>query len=255
MSARSLDEAIDWQNSTGYGLTGGLHALDSDEIDRWLARVEVGNAYINRHITGAIVGRQPFGGWKRSAVGPTAKAGGPNYVATLVRCSPSAPLDVGAARGDFARAWTDRFAGPHDPTGLACEADVLRYQPVTRGVIVRVDAAVTDDAVAIARLAARTAGTSIQVSSPAPRSPQLKVVVEDDEQLAERLATAAPGRLRLLGETTEAVRRAAHRAGVAVDDAPVLDVGELELIHWVREQAVSATLHRHGLIGSRPAAL
>jgi RHH-type transcriptional regulator, proline utilization regulon repressor / proline dehydrogenase / delta 1-pyrroline-5-carboxylate dehydrogenase len=48
---------------------------------RWRDEVEVGNAYINRPITGAIVRRQPFGGWKRSCFGPGAKAGGPNYVA------------------------------------------------------------------------------------------------------------------------------------------------------------------------------
>ena len=51
---------------TGFGLTGGLHSLDEAEIEHWLDRVEVGNAYVNRHITGAIVRRQPFGGWKAS---------------------------------------------------------------------------------------------------------------------------------------------------------------------------------------------
>src|SRR5690606_15563844 len=42
-----------------------------------------GNLYVNRGITGAIVRRQPFGGWKRSVVGATAKAGGPNYLVHL----------------------------------------------------------------------------------------------------------------------------------------------------------------------------
>src|SRR5690606_15537269 len=83
MIAADLDEAIAWQNAGAYGLTGGLHSLDEGEITHWLSAVEVGNAYINRHTTGAIVQRQSFGGWKRSAVGPGAKAGGPNYVAQL----------------------------------------------------------------------------------------------------------------------------------------------------------------------------
>src|SRR3546814_19205989 len=83
MRAETLDDAIDLQNGTDFGLTGGLHSLDDDEIDRWLERVEVGNAYVNRHITGAIVQRQPFGGWSASAVGPAAKAGGPDHVAPL----------------------------------------------------------------------------------------------------------------------------------------------------------------------------
>ncbi len=79
----SLVEAIEVQNSNEFGLTGGLHSLDPDEIKLWREKVQVGNAYINRTMTGAIVQRQPFGGWKHSCVGPGAKAGGPNYVASL----------------------------------------------------------------------------------------------------------------------------------------------------------------------------
>ena len=55
MRADDLDHAIELQNAVAYGLTGGLHSLDEDEIERWLERVEVGNAYVNRHTTGAIV--------------------------------------------------------------------------------------------------------------------------------------------------------------------------------------------------------
>ena len=67
-----------------FGLTSGLHSLDPDEIAHWLERVHAGNLYVNRGITGAIVRRQPFGGWKRSVVGPTTKAGGPHYLHGLV---------------------------------------------------------------------------------------------------------------------------------------------------------------------------
>src|SRR5690606_23899677 len=84
MRAADLDEAIDWQNQVAFGLTGGLWSLDPAGLERWLARVELGHAYGNRPLTGAVVRRQPFGGWKRSSVGPGAKAGGPSYVAQLV---------------------------------------------------------------------------------------------------------------------------------------------------------------------------
>lgn len=80
MTAATLDEAIDLVNDVDYGLTSGLHSLDSDEIGRWLDRIQAGNLYVNRGITGAIVRRQPFGGWKKSAVGAGTKAGGPNYL-------------------------------------------------------------------------------------------------------------------------------------------------------------------------------
>ena len=89
MRAADLDHAIELQNATPYGLTGGIHSLDEAEIERWLDGVEVGNAYINRGITGAIVQRQPFGGWKRSSVGCGPKAGGPDYVAELVTADPT----------------------------------------------------------------------------------------------------------------------------------------------------------------------
>ena len=76
----TLEEAIEIQNATDYGLTAGLHSLDADEINLWLDRVQAGNVYVNRGITGAIVRRQPFGGWKNSAIGAGTKAGGPSYL-------------------------------------------------------------------------------------------------------------------------------------------------------------------------------
>jgi RHH-type proline utilization regulon transcriptional repressor/proline dehydrogenase/delta 1-pyrroline-5-carboxylate dehydrogenase len=106
MRARDLDEALAWQNGTGFGLTGGLHALDPEEIRRWLAGVEVGNAYVNRHTTGAVVQRQPFGGWKRSSVGGSAKAGGPGYVLQLARVTPPAgPVPAGHEVEACGRRW------------------------------------------------------------------------------------------------------------------------------------------------------
>ena len=79
MQAPNLKKAIEWQNATDYGLTAGLHSLSTKECNYWLKNVEAGNLYINRPITGAIVKRQPFGGWKKSSFGPTIKAGSSYY--------------------------------------------------------------------------------------------------------------------------------------------------------------------------------
>ena len=97
MRAADLDEALVLQNAPAYGLTGGLHSLDPREIDRWLARVHVGNAYVNRHITGAIVERQPFGGWKASSVGSGCKPGGPNHLHGYGRWTPAGSDPVRAS--------------------------------------------------------------------------------------------------------------------------------------------------------------
>lgn len=73
-----FDEAIDVANGTEYGLTGGLHSSDESRIERARKEFYVGNLYINRKITGALVGIQPFGGFNMS--GSNAKAGGPDYL-------------------------------------------------------------------------------------------------------------------------------------------------------------------------------
>ena len=83
MRAEDVEAAIELANAVPFGLTGGIHTLDDREMARWQDQIQVGNAYVNRSITGAVVRRQPFGGWKASNVGPGAKAGGPNYVLQL----------------------------------------------------------------------------------------------------------------------------------------------------------------------------
>jgi RHH-type transcriptional regulator, proline utilization regulon repressor / proline dehydrogenase / delta 1-pyrroline-5-carboxylate dehydrogenase len=78
IKAPNFDAAIEIANGTNYALTGGLYSRTPSHIDRAKLEFEVGNLYINRSITGAIVARQPFGGYKLSGVG--SKAGGPDYL-------------------------------------------------------------------------------------------------------------------------------------------------------------------------------
>lgn len=85
MRFSDIEEAIDIVNDTGYGLTSGLESLDEREQKIWKESISAGNLYINRPTTGAIVLRQPFGGRGKSAFGPGIKAGGPNYVAQLMK--------------------------------------------------------------------------------------------------------------------------------------------------------------------------
>jgi 1-pyrroline-5-carboxylate dehydrogenase len=76
--ARDFDDAVRIFNGTEYGLTGGLFSRRRERIERAKREFAVGNLYINRGITGARVGVQPFGGFKMS--GTNAKAGGPDYL-------------------------------------------------------------------------------------------------------------------------------------------------------------------------------
>lgn len=75
---RDFDEALSAANDSEYALTGGLFSRSPVNIRRAREEFEVGNLYINRGITGAIVGRQPFGGFRMSGVG--SKAGGFDYL-------------------------------------------------------------------------------------------------------------------------------------------------------------------------------
>jgi RHH-type transcriptional regulator, proline utilization regulon repressor / proline dehydrogenase / delta 1-pyrroline-5-carboxylate dehydrogenase len=282
MRAEDLDQAIELTNAQPFGLTSGIQTLDDREIARWVDRVESGNLYVNRPITGAIVGRQPFGGWKASSVGPGAKAGGPSYVLQLARwrqaTCPAAddePLPepmaallerglaalsdaegralVRASAASYARAWRRHFGREHDPMAIRGERNAFRYRPCHR-VIAR---GTTTVALCQVILAACLAGTPLTVSlSPDARPwPWLadcggvELVVETEAGLVERLAHPHEAeRVRVWEPLSTAARAAANGAGVTVIDAPVLANGRLELRWYLREQTVSRVLHRYGSV-------
>ena len=82
LKAKDLDEAIRLANDTEFALTGGLYSRSPANIERVKRELSVGNLYINRTITGAIVARHPFGGFKMSGGGT--KAGGRDYLLNFV---------------------------------------------------------------------------------------------------------------------------------------------------------------------------
>lgn len=246
MAAADLEEAIGIANASAFGLTGGIHTLDPAEIDRWVDQIEVGNGYINRPITGAIVQRQPFGGWKRSAVGGGAKAGGPNYVSQLGTWSADGSTtdatDAADVRDDFDEVWRHHFTKDHDPTGLFCESNVFRYRPLDRiGLRVGADASASE--LALVRKAAKVCGVELIIS---------QHEVESQKAFADRLERLGVARVRVLGEAVDtSLHVAANRANIHVSTADVLTLGRLELLHYLREQSITRTLHRFGnLIGA-----
>ncbi len=274
MTAPTLDAAIDLQNAVAFGLTAGLHSLDQREIDRWLHRVAAGNAYVNRGITGAIVRRQPFGGWKRSAIGPGAKAGGPNYLIALTDWEP-APATVAAepggpvaallagaatlglpsddveflrrAAGSDAAAWRDEFAEPYDATGLTYERNLLRYVPVAVWVRGPGDRPLAELLRVVAAGLAAGAPLRVSLTEPLPE-PAVQLlgglgvanVHEDDAAWAAALAANVPPRVRLLGGARPG------QVEIAVYAQPVVESGRIELLTFLREQAISITTHRFG---------
>lgn len=296
MHASSLTEAVELQNAVAYGLTAGLYTQDPADLELWLDQVEAGNLYVNRGITGAIVQRQPFGGWKRSSVGAGTKAGGPNYLVGLgswrasAGGAPSSTLHLRGLDGrittliesaqpslDYeafewlrrgalsdAVAWDREFGRVKDVSRLGVERNLFRYRPVEVAVRATKDAAW--QALLRVVVAGVRAGGGMTISAPvglpagvrrALGDLDIAVFVETDEQWIERLQAAredgdAP-RVRLVGPAASVAR--VHDALVSATDGDVdiavyagevTTAGRIELLPFLREQAVSITAHRFG---------
>ncbi len=241
MRAVDLEEAMTMQNAVVYGLTAGLHSLDATEIDHWTEEVQAGNLYVNRGITGAIVRRQPFGGWKHSVVGPAVKAGGPRYVASLCDWVHAGDVSGRPGSAETAKAfaaWAAReLTAEHDPSGLRAESNVLRFRALPGGIAVRIGAEEDPATGDTCRAIALSTRCHVHVSD---------ALTETDDAFAARLATVGVDRLRVLGTTSDVVLRSAHAAGVAVDPRPLCLEPEIEAPRWLREQSVTTTMHRHG---------
>jgi RHH-type proline utilization regulon transcriptional repressor/proline dehydrogenase/delta 1-pyrroline-5-carboxylate dehydrogenase len=248
MTAETLEDAIAIQNQVEFGLTAGLHALDPDELAVWLDSIQAGNLYVNRGITGAIVQRQPFGGWKKSAVGAGTKAGGPNYLtglgywaseasaATAAVSNPGVRRIINAARAALepteldtlqrslasdAQAWAEEFGTARDVSGLSAERNIFRYRALPVTIRLAEGAQLAHLARTVA--AGFLAGSALTVSTAVELPAQLRAVftgldinmtVESDAgwlASASRLAAAGKlsgARIRLIGGDATALAEA-----------------------------------------------
>jgi RHH-type proline utilization regulon transcriptional repressor/proline dehydrogenase/delta 1-pyrroline-5-carboxylate dehydrogenase len=283
LRARSLEHAIELGNQSGYALTAGLASLDEREQALFSARIRAGNIYINRTITGAVVQRQPFGGYARSGFGPGAKAGGPNYVLQLchphrVR-EPSAraeplPRALGervkvACRllpepererlrrwiGAYAHARRAHFGLTHDFAHVLGQDNLFSYRP-RLGCALRVEADATPFAALASCLAAELCGTRLEVSlaETFPARAALSAfcphaVVEPVAAIHARVP--ALSLVRVLGTRGPEHDALASESGAHLADEPVLADGGIELLHYLREQSISVDYHRYGNLGGR----
>lgn len=277
----SVEEAIEVQNSSDFGLTGGIHSLDPQEIELWRGAVEVGNAYINRSTTGAIVQRQPFGGWKRSCIGPGAKAGGPNYVSLLSNWtqasepkrreqispsladwikkstdSPEQKERITIAAESYQYWWSKEFSLDHDLSQIHGETNLFRYRQRPWH-LVRVGS--NDDSVADAVLKVAAAcyiakvNLLISVDSQCGFEPVLgefydSLQRESIDEFCLSLYNLKSGSVTWLGPApTEQELRILNQRNVPLS-RQVLSNGRIEMLKLLREQSISETVHRYGNI-------
>ena len=236
MVAPDLKTAVEWQNATDFGLTAGIHSLDPFELEYWVEHVQAGNLYINRGITGAIVNRQPFGGWKRSSVGATAKAGGAHYVNSLRNWAPIQHIDL--TKRSATKWWQEIGSQVIDHSGLSVEKNYHRYRRPLTPIIVRFDADTSRDETAFAKFISDLTGTPIEFSS-------------SKEETVEELVARAQGKIRWLSHE-EPPRAALLARGVNIDSRTIAQRGDIEAPRWLLEQSVCVTHHRYGNINGGP---
>jgi acyl-CoA reductase-like NAD-dependent aldehyde dehydrogenase len=127
------EEAVRFANGVPYALTAGIFAQTAADVDFFARRLDAGNVYINRPITAARVGVEPFGGFKRSGTGP--KAGGDDYVLAFVTISPC-PAPSLAAIVDSIRHVGRSALGPRPTVTIPGQHNRLVYdRPLGNGLV------------------------------------------------------------------------------------------------------------------------
>lgn len=282
--AENFDDALSIANNTQYGLTSGLQSLDQREHIRWIEKIEAGNCYINRSMTGAIIQRQPFGGCKNSSFGSGSKAGGANYLRQLVHIEQKklpkekspiskevndlttflSQLDLSAEElgtwyGSIANYayWWQRLKKNQDVSKIVGEDNFFCYVPRT-GMILRIDQSSTllDSLRSLA--AALTCFCPLEISYEKREGidfseifSYFRVIEEDDEGFNKRISSGLITRARLMTKASSETKISASKEGVHIIDCPVLINGRYELLHYLREVSLSIDYHRHGNLGIR----
>lgn len=287
MRANNLEHAIQIVNATPYGLTSGLHSLDEREHHLWMAQIEAGNLYINRTITGAIVRRQPFGGCKASNYGPGAKAGGPNYVMQFAHPTsqrlPQEKTSVSTILGNLSKLiqkfslsaeelkgwhaslssyafWARKFFCDHDPSLIIGQDNLFQYRPYDSPCL-RIQSNVKPLDILRVCAAALSCEASLQISfskadidiTPDWKKllPTFRFIEESETQFLERLQRGTLRRVRLLKTPPASWYAVAATSACHLATSPVLASGRFELLHYLREVAISYDYHRYGNLGVR----
>ncbi len=282
--AEDLRGAVRIANENMFGLTAGLYSLDPLEIDYWKKHIEAGNLYVNRSITGAIVQRQPFGGWKNSVVGKGAKAGGPNYLWQF--CQNSMPINGEYQNmlpsnlknywkektadylsqtdwkifleylGDFHYSWNEHFAEAKDFTGLKYESNFFQYKPHAK-LLFRVQK--KDQALEVLKIVMAASITANKLEISAALNDyhfekladihNVSYICEDLPHLIQRLPQEPVGlRYFSLEPPKRKLLEQLRKTNIYFNSGPVSQSGYLELKAFLREQSVCHLIHRYGNI-------
>ena len=286
VKASSVEEAVEMANSSKFGLTGGIHSLDDREKRFWLNNIEIGNAYINRTITGAIVQRQAFGGIKHSSFGRGFKAGGPNYLVQLMNIrEQSFPKEINNVMSEYAtikeilnslapaevQTWEiavgsyqynleNHFQKKEDPSQLTGQENYLRYTPVEK---VQFFIRGSEDYLDIFRVitAAHICNSPIEVICTESSASKFMLhelqlqgvtikIANEEEQLNE-IGSSEMAKTRIIHNIPEEWQKKAAEKFISLQANPVYSSGRLELLNYLKSTSISDNFHRYGNLGNK----
>lgn len=277
----SLEQGIEFVNSSEYGLTSGLQSLDEEEQELWADSIEAGNLYINRGITGAIVNRQPFGGMKLSSFGGGIKAGGVNYTScfvnfsenetdhdadwtvddkflSLYNCLPedSKPRFAHAAH-TYLQTWKEEFSLAKDVNNLLGESNAFRYIPI-KSCALRLNGKEDLTDILMVAMACNIVGTKLNISheptnaalniaKQALHAVGANVIAQTESDFLNEIHKYERLRTFTADLSAECYEKAAATAKY-IATAKAITEGRLELLHYLKEQSITNEYHRYGSI-------
>jgi RHH-type proline utilization regulon transcriptional repressor/proline dehydrogenase/delta 1-pyrroline-5-carboxylate dehydrogenase len=253
--ANQLDKVVAEINSTGYGLTHGIHSRIDETINNIVDKIKVGNVYVNRNIVGAVVGVQPFGGEGKSGTGP--KAGGPFYLYRLTRAAWAPKLALQPVAANLSGlSKLAAVAGSMGVSGLNARIDAAgRASPLTHQVSLpgptgekntlcfaprgKVGCVASSGATLAEQLVAVLATGNVAVLADSPANRQLASTLGSHVELTQDVLTASLDAVLYEGEDAARVRQQlAQRDGALI---PLILAGKdgYNLHRLVVERAVS----------------
>jgi RHH-type proline utilization regulon transcriptional repressor/proline dehydrogenase/delta 1-pyrroline-5-carboxylate dehydrogenase len=261
------EEAVRLANSVPYALTAGIFAQSADDVDFFVRRLDAGNLYINRPITAARVGVEPFGGFKRSGTGP--KAGGDEYLLAFLDIISHEPPTVTEVAEGILRASHDAMA-PHPTVDIPGQLNLLVYdRPLGHGLLLGDAPVYFRHAVVAAALVAGNhltviandmdealdlRETAAHASMHQPVAERFQLVVGTDKE-----ALAVVSAFAFVAGSDEALRRAAQvyashsnpqqlPAFIGIDNGAPPDLPVAFLRRFIRPRLIAENTIRYGAL-------
>lgn len=281
MKIKNLKDGIELANKTGYGLTSGLESLNEMEQNYWMENINAGNLYINKATTGAVVERQPFGGFGKSAFGRGIKAGGGNYIIQFLNFK-TLKLDKVLHTEDvlnfslqftnsrdilenqvfvgYAKAYFEYFAQKIDAQKIEGQQNITRFLPVSKMAIRVLKNSSKEDIINLifaANLTLKSGVISFENQETLDLfknndlvktlTAKFDVKVEDEKMFIQNVSKFE--RIRFSkNEISDEIFAEASKSGTYISEELITGFGTLDLLHFLKEQSISYNYHRYGYI-------